>query len=84
MDLMESVGKLLEHADKSGTVSEAIKDLFVMLKEEAGKGSPIGLKVKDVLERLGNTDDPFYTDMPMMERVQVASLAHSAVRISEV
>lgn len=83
MDLMESVGKLLEHAETPGTVSEAIKDLFVILKEEASKGTPVGKKVQDVLKRLGNTSDPFYADMPMMERVQVSALAHSAVKISE-
>lgn len=84
MDLMGSVGKLLAHADEPGTVSEALKELFVMLKDEASKKTPVGQKVMALLTRLENTDDPFYEGMPMMERVQISSLVHSAELMAEV
>lgn len=83
MDLMTGVGRLLAHADEEGTVSNALKEAFLALKDEAVKQTPIGKKVVAVLERLQNTDDPFYTDVDMMERVQLQQMAHSAVKMVE-
>lgn len=99
MDLMESVGKLLAHADEPGTVSEALKDLFMGLKGSAGMHASgmcdckivngkytyvcLGSRVTEVLKRLGQTNDPFYGDMPMLERVQVQQMAHTAVKLSQ-
>lgn len=96
MDLMESVGKLLAHADEPGSVSEGLKNVFERLKVDArhhAKGlctcdqsEPVvchGAMVLDLLNRLANERDPFYQDMPMMERLQVTSMAHSAVKIVE-
>ena len=37
MDLMESVGKLLAHADEPGSVSEGLKNLFDKMKTDAAK-----------------------------------------------
>lgn len=84
MDLMQSVGRLVAHADEPGTVSEALKDVFLQLKIEAHNRTPVGLKVIEVLKRISeNAEDPFYEGMPMLERVQAQQMAHSAVKIVE-
>lgn len=100
MDLMASVGQLLKNADDPASVGAAIKTLFERLKYEAVRHSkgicacsaalPVtdaectGARVLEVLKRLENEKDPFYEGMPMLERLQVTSLAHSAVKMTEV
>jgi hypothetical protein len=81
MNITELAGELLAHADEQGTMAFYLKEIFMDLKQQAHDKTPLGMKVRGLLEALKNKTDPFYEDKEALEVMQLKQMAHTALKM---